>query len=116
MKKDPDTMLQVTSYEVLGTLPDVLTKNNGDRVVTAADWQERRAEIYKTAVELQYGTMPPAPEFLEVETLYVGGRTNSYKIKTGKRSHPISFRMQLFHPNTTERYPVIVDGDMCFPI
>jgi hypothetical protein len=77
-------------------------------------WEERRAEIYKTAVELQYGTMPPEPEFLEIETLYVSEKTNSYKITTGRKDHPVSFRMQVIHP-ATEKYPVIVDGDLCFP-
>ena len=115
MKNEKDTLLQVTSYEVLGKLPDIFTMDNGKRLTDPADWEGRRAEIYKTAVELQYGTMPPKPEFLEVETLFVGKNANSYRIITGTRKCPVSFRMQLFHPNTEERHPVIVDGDMCFP-
>ena len=108
-----ETKLQVTSYKVLGKLPDVFTMDNGEKLTEPSRWQERRAEIYKTAVELQYGTMPPSPEFLEVETLYVSKGSNSYKITTGPKSHPVSFRMQIFHPDT-EKYPVIVDGDGCF--
>ncbi len=107
------TKLQVTSYKVLGKLPELMKFENGEKVETKEDWARRRAEIYKTAVELQYGTMPPAPEFLEIETLYVSKGSNSYKITTGPKSHPVSFRMQVFHPDA-ERYPVIVDGDGCF--
>ena len=107
-------MLRVTSYEVLGQLPDIFTFDNGEELKDPADWPRRRAEIYKTAVELQYGAMPPDPEFLEVETLYTGKGTHSYKITTGRRDCPVSFRMQLFLPETKEKCPVIVDGDMCF--
>jgi len=113
--KEKETMLEVTSYEVLGELPDIFTFDNGEKLTAPADWARRRDEIYKTAVELQYGAMPPAPEFLEIETLYNGGDSNSYKITTGRRDCPVSFRMQLLHPNIKERCPVIVDGDMCFP-
>ena len=76
-------MLKVTSYEVLGKLPELMRLENGKKVENADDWKARRAEIYKSAVELQYGTMPPAPEFLEVETLYVSKGSNAYKITTG---------------------------------
>ena len=106
-------MLKVTSYEVLGKLPELMRLENGKKVENADDWKARRAEIYKSAVELQYGTMPPAPEFLEVETLYVSKGSNAYKITTGPKSCPVTFRMQVFHPDT-EKYPVIVDGDGCF--
>ena len=107
-------MLEVTSYEVLGELPDIFTFDNGDALTDPADWERRRAEIYKSAVELQYGTMPPEPEFLEVETLYDGSNSKSFKITTGRRDCPVSFRMQVFLPETDEKCPVIVDGDMCF--
>jgi hypothetical protein len=108
-----DTMLEVTSYEVLGQLPDIFTFDNGEELKDPADWDRRRAEIYKSAVELQYGTMPPEPEFLEIETLYKGKNSNSYKITTGPKAHPVSFRMQVYHPDA-EKYPVVVDGDGCF--
>lgn len=112
---EENTKLAVTFYEALGTLPDIFTMDNGKKLTVPEDWILRRKEIYKTAVELQYGTMPPEPEFLEVETLFVGKTSNSYKIITGTKSVPVSFRMQLFHPDTDEKYSVIVDGDMCFP-
>ena len=70
-------LLHVTKYEVLGRLPDLFTFEDGTPVSSPADWERRRGELYKTAVELQYGTLPPAPEFLEVETLFVGAKNRS---------------------------------------
>ena len=113
MENKSANVLTVTSYEVLGKLPDIFTTDSGERLTDPQKWSERRAEIYKTAVELQYGTMPPEPEFLETEVLYKGKTSNTYKITTGPRSRPVSFRMQFFHPNI-EKCPVIVDGDGCF--
>ena len=64
-----ENMLKITEYEVLGRLPDPFMLDCGVRISAPGEWDKRRKEIYKTAVELQYGTLPPAPEFLEVETL-----------------------------------------------
>ena len=108
-------LLHVTKYEVLGKLPDLFTFEDGTPVATPADWPRRRAELYKTAVELQYGTMPPAPEFLEVETLFRGARNHSYRITTGTREKPVSFLMKLVLPASGCNVPCIVDGDMCVP-
>ena len=110
-----ENLLHVTKYEVLGKLPDLFTFDNGDPVKTPEDWNKRRGEIYKTAVELQYGTLPPAPEFLEVETLFIGAKVRSYRIHTGTKSRPVSFLMKLVLPASGDNFPVIVDGDMCFP-
>ncbi len=114
-----ERMLQITRYELLGELPDPFTSDSGKRLTDPSEWAERREEIYRTAIELQYGTMPPAPEFLEVETLYRGGRENSYKIHTGTRGNPVSFRLKLILPPEAQgakpqQVPVIVDGDLCF--
>ena len=108
-------LLHVTKYEALGKLPDLFTLEDGSPVRDPADWERRRGELYKTAVELQYGTLPPAPEFLEVEPLYIGAKNHSYRIHTGTRAHPVSFLMQLVLPASGYCFPAIVSGDMCFP-
>lgn len=54
-----DGMLDIVSYDVLGKLPDPFRFDDGRRVAGQADWAARRRELYKTAVELQYGVMPP---------------------------------------------------------
>lgn len=116
-------MLKLTEYEVLGKLPDPFIFDDGTPVKTKEDWQKRRKEIYKTAVELQYGTMPPKPEVLEVEQIYAGGKggSNIYLITAGTKEKTVTFRMRLHLPTNeqSEKYseekpPVIVDGDLCF--
>lgn len=112
-------MLNVTEYQVLGKLPDPFVFDDGTRVQAKEDWEKRRKEIYRTAVELQYGTIPPNPEVFRVETLYKGGRgrADSYRITAGTKEKTVSFRMQVFFPPQYkfEKLPVIVDGDACFP-
>lgn len=123
MNEVNERMLTITKYEPLGKLPDPFLFDDGHRVTDPAEWAARRQELYKSVIELQYGTMPPAPEFLEVEATYVGGRgqASSYRVITGTRKNPVSFRMQLLLPSArTFRYesgklpPVIIDGDLCF--
>lgn len=109
-----DGMLDIVSYDVLGKLPDPFRFDDGRRVAGQADWAARRRELYKTAVELQYGVMPPENEWLEVEPLYISPCTKVYRIKAGPRAHPVSFRMKLLLPPNVENPPVIVDGDLCF--
>ena len=109
----PD-MLKIEKYEVLGKLPDPFTFEDGRKVKTGSDWPERRKELYKSVIELQYGVQPPAPEFTEVETLYDGGKTRVYKIKCGCADRLVTFRMKLMLPDGATNPPVIVDGDGCF--
>ena len=110
-----DNKLKVTKYEVLGKLPDIFTFEDGTKVKTQADWEKRRKEIYKYVVDLQYGTIPPKPEFLEIEKLNDNPKCNTYKITTGRINHPVSFTMRVIPPKPTpEKFPIIVDGDLCW--
>ncbi len=112
-------LLHVTKYEVLGELPALLTFADGTPV-TPDGWERRRAELYESAVELQYGGMPPAPEFVEVEQLNFNARMATYHVHTGTRARPITFTMTVMLPPegttpTGRTFPCILDGDMCFP-
>ena len=51
----PDNLPTVTS------MPDPLTMNNGKKVRTAKDWEQRRKEIRTTLEYYMVGQMPPAP-------------------------------------------------------
>lgn len=108
-------LLHVTKYEVLGQLPDLFTFQDGTPVKAPTDWERRRKELYQSAVELQYGTLPPEPEFVEVEPLFVDSHVQTYRIHTGTKAAPVSFLMKLVLPAGGYNHPVIVDGDMCFP-
>lgn len=112
-----ESLIKITSCEVLGKLPDPFLMNDGTRADTAEKWRERRKEIYKSAVELQYGTLPPEPEFLDAELIYFGayGKTITYRIHTGRRDYPVSFLMRVFIPEEAEgACPPVIDGDLCF--
>lgn len=114
-------LLEVTKYEVAGELPNPFIFDDGSEVKTPADWVRRRAEIYKSTIELQYGVPAPSPEFLEVEPLYIvdaPGKASTYKIKTGRRECPVTFTMYVFKSKKREGVdlpPAVISGDLCFP-
>ena len=115
-----EDLIKITHYELSSELPNPFVFNDGTRVESAADWARRREEIYESAVGIQYGDMPPKPEFLEVQPTYLPGRTgiNSFRIVTGTRKCPISFTMSLRLPENYDPAlppPVVVAGDACFP-
>lgn len=111
-----DNYLKVTEYKVLDKLPDPFIMNDGSLCNSAEKWHKRRTEIYKMAVELQYGEIPPAPDYTDVKLTYGGswGRSNSYRITVGANGKQFSFAMKVFLPREQGRYPVVIDGDMCF--
>lgn len=109
--------IKITNLEILGKLPDPFLMEDGTRISDPTQWEARRKEMYKHVVELQYGTQPPAPEFLEVELIQAGNAgecLHNYRITTGKRSHPISFYMKVFVPDGEGPFPTVVDGDFCW--
>ena len=114
MKPVNKDLIKVTECKMVGKLPELLKFDDGTPVVTPGDWAKRRKEIYKTAIELQYGTMPPKPELMDVEVIYDQSHI-SCRIHTGKKEHPVTFYMKIIPPkNAKVRCPVIIDGDMCF--
>ena len=114
MRSISEDLIKVTRCTLLGELPDLFTFNDGSRVETPADWPKRRAEIYETAINLQFGTMPPQPEFLEVEVMYLGGpgKFNSYRVITGTLENPVTFTMMVRLPRGEGKFPAVVDGDL----
>ncbi|MBQ0105262.1 MAG: hypothetical protein KBT47_04405, partial [Armatimonadetes bacterium] len=110
-----ENLIRFTKYEVLGKLPDPFLMDGGKRVSSEAEWKERRKEIYKTAVELQYGTQPPKPEVFHIEKIYDAPKNLSVRITCGTKEKQISFIMRVLAPTEDKNLPVVVDGDLCFP-
>ena len=108
--------LQVTEYRVIEKLKSPFVFNDGTPVKTPDDWPRRRQELIKTAAELQYGKLPPEPEFLEVDLLYKGqpGKLDTYRIRTGTREHPVWFTMIVYTTKQPGRRPVVISGDGCY--
>ncbi|MBQ7565694.1 MAG: hypothetical protein IJT18_01120 [Oscillospiraceae bacterium] len=110
-----EDLLHVTQYELLGKLPDPILRTDGSRLRSPEEWDEHRKTLYKTAIELQYGTMPPQPEFLEVEPLSPEGKPmRVYHVHTGTREKPVTLRLVTLLPPDAENVPVIVTGDDCW--
>lgn len=109
-----EDLIRVTSCEVLGELPDPFLTENGKRVASRAEWETRRREIYKTAVELQYGTQPPKPERFSVELTWDSDTCRSYRITAGTAEKQVSFLMKVILPRGADNPPVAVDGDLCW--
>ena len=109
-----ENLIKIQQVTVSGPLPNPFIMDDGTPVTDAADWEQRRKEMYKTAVELQYGTMPPDPEFLEVELLDDAAWIHNYRITTGRIDHPVSFIMRVLIPEGSGKFPAIVDGDLCW--
>lgn len=109
-----EKLIQIQNISVSGKLPNPFVMNDGTPVKTAEDWEKRRQEMYTSAVELQYGTMPPAPEFLKVELLDDAPLIRNYRITTGRKDYPVSFIMRVILPQKKGKFPAIVDGDLCW--
>lgn len=107
-----ENLIQVKNYEVLGKLPDPFVFNDGHRMTDPAEWPARRAEMYKTVIELQYGTQPPKPEYFRVDKTY----DDSYRITAGTKEKQLSFMMRIVRRDrkTQEIQIPVVDGDFCF--
>lgn len=108
--------IQLTQYEVLGKLPDPFMKKDGTRIQKPAEWDARRRELAKDVIDLQYGTIPPAPEVFRMDTLYDGGDTSSFRLTVGTKEKQTSFMLKVLWPTvkTEGKVPVVVDGDFCF--
>ena len=98
-----EKIIKVTEYDVLGKLPDPFLKPDGTRATSAEEYDELKKEHYKSVVELQYGTIPPKPEFLKIEKINKGRKSTSYRITTGREDFPVSFTMRVVAPQTEEK-------------
>lgn len=110
-------ILLILSIPALGqlaptkTLPDPLIFNNGQKVKTAKEWSERRAEIRAIMSSEMYGTMPPRPENMEFRVFdnnknALGGKATRKQvtvvIREGNRE--ASFDLLIYIPNKA-KYP-----------
>ena len=107
--------LELVSYEPLGRLPDLFCFDDGREVKTREDWAERRRELYREAVELQYGTMPPKPEYFKAECLHNSPKMATYRITAGTQEKQVTFSVRILKANDlSQKRPAVVDGDLCF--
>ncbi len=101
---------------VRGKLPNPLIFNDGTTVKTKEDWALRRREIIDSAIELEYGGMPPEPEYVELDPLHTPGlsRMSSYRVFTATRASKFCFTIRIYRPRLSGKCPVLLTGDGCF--
>ena len=108
-----DNMLRLSTYKVIGELPNPFKFNDGTEVRTKEDWNRRRTEMLDAAVDMQFGVFPPAPDYFDVELLFKGKEQSSYKVTAGTKKRQVSFLMKVMLPSETGKCPVIINGDLC---
>ena len=111
-----------------GQAPDLLTFADGTPVRTADDWARRRAETADLLIPMEYGGMPPAlpPDATDVELIHgdsnaslrfevEGVRQNIYYVNVAGGATPIRFTLTLWTPPGEGPFPVVLNGDGCWP-
>ena len=112
-----EDLMQITEYNVLAPLPNPFMLEDGTEVRTEGDWQKRRQELMENTVKLQYGEIPPKPEFLEILPLFPLRQKagfGTYQIRTGTRENPIIFNLRIFKPEGEGPFPTVLCGDLGF--
>lgn len=101
---------------VIDRLPDFFVFEDGTRVKTVEDWRKRRQEIIHTAVELEFGGMPPVPDSIRVEKLTERGKnaTNCYRVHNLIGQNDFTFCFTLYRPAEGEKCPVVITGDAMY--
>ena len=111
-----------------GKMPDPFLKDDGTRM-TPEEWIANRDAIREKIVDIEFGGMPPRPEYLRIEPLTNPRRghvSTWYKIYAGTKEKQISFTLELCVPlvippeqeydpwKAEEVFPVILTGDGCY--
>ena len=101
---------------LLSKLPDVFTFQDGRKVATVEDWKQRRQEIINTAVKLEYGGMPPAPDCVRLEKLTENGpgRASCYRVHCLIGEKDFTFCFTAYLPKEGNKWPVILTGDWMY--
>jgi len=108
-------------HQLVGELPDLFEFSDGKRVRTVEDWQKRREELQELILSVEYGHLPPEPAGVRAELLHptVMRRLGQfphfqYRLHIEGGGQPFWFIVDVLLPETEGRFPVIMDGDMCW--
>ena len=87
-----------------GPLPELLRMKDGSKVKTAADWEKRKAEYLSEVIDIEYGGMPPKPEYFRLDHVCQGFGTgfDTYRITTGPEKNPITFVLHIYYPGNID--------------
>ena len=119
----------VERFEVPKTkLPALLKTADGRTVDSSALWEQvRRAEVARTILPVEYGTMPKEP--VEVRVAKIGGHAagtlpwlpgvvvHMFKVWCDMDGREVSFVIKTWTPKNTpkgKKLPVMIEGDGCW--
>jgi hypothetical protein len=103
----------VAELTVQAGLPDIMVMNDGTRVRTPAQWEQRRAEMRKILQYYATGQMPPAPGNVKgtvLRTEAVAGGTVVYRLVrlTFGPAEKLALDIGIFTPATGGPFPTII--------
>ena len=109
----PGLAVSVEALTVRKEMPDVMTMNDGTKVTTPAQWQQRRAEIQQTLEYYYVGRMPPPPgnvKGTEISSeLLQGGQVKYRLIKlTFGPDEKRSLHVGIFAPTAGGPVPAVI--------
>jgi hypothetical protein len=107
------TMPGVDALPTRPELPDVLTANDGSRVMTPAQWKARREEMKRTMAHYAAGLMPPAPGNVRGQELkredVLGGKASYRLVRLSfGPGRTLGFDVAIFTPSGGGPFPTIV--------
>jgi len=103
-------------------LPDLFRFDDGTRVRERGEWVRRRAEIASVLIPIEYGEVPPtAPMGGLFETKrspagHLNGSESREYLLTIDASPRVEFALRVLIPKGTGPFPVILNGDACWPL
>lgn len=100
-------------------LPSLFRFDDGRPVRDAADWPQRRIEVARHVVDLQYGRLPPVPAAVRIERLnasavnWIAG-ASYLTLRLVTEAPDFSFLLNLVIPPGEGPFPVLLHGDGCW--
>ncbi len=106
----------------MGSLPDLLTFNDGRKVTSSEEWRARRKEVFDAIIPVVYG-LPPDASACEIEI--DGISTCAYRPMDGAEkvhlricvkggTEPLYFDLFIYRMVDKKLSPVVLNGDGCF--
>jgi hypothetical protein len=104
---------------MINELPDPFVFLSGERIKNPAEWPQRRQEILKVLLDIEYGHLPPKA-LTKGEHLYthelpdlLNARDTQVRLVTGP-SRLFMFYLQIIAPQGEGPFPVVLTGDACW--
>jgi len=94
--------------------------NDGRPVLNGDDWTCRRVELIEFVIALEYGPIPDAPghgalQPIQPSVISTDPRVQTAKFRVASAQPDFAFSLALYCPRGNGPFPVIVDGDGCWP-